>query len=110
LETMAKCPAPYSEEAFFLALKGECLWQLGYIEEAVALVDRALQADFLLLSALRLRASIYLAQEQPEKALPLLLRSVRVDPVNNQVRKLLSQTYSWLGDAARAEEQMKWRD
>ena len=69
-----------------------------------------MSADPLLLPALRMRASMYLSREQPQQALDLLLRYVRLDPVNNQSRKLLSDTYRLLGETAKAEEQMKLRD
>jgi Tfp pilus assembly protein PilF len=110
LERLAQCPERFGEEPYALALKGECLWQLGRVDEATVLVDRALHADSNSLPGLRMRASIYLELQQPEKALPLLVRYVHLDPISNQARKLLAQTYRLLGETGKAEEQTKLRD
>jgi tetratricopeptide (TPR) repeat protein len=110
LENLERYPAQFRQGAYYLALRAECLWQLGHADEATKLVDQALSADATLLPALKLRALIYLAQEQPQAALPLLLRYTRVDPVHNQTRSLLAQAYRMLGDTVNSQNQMKMRD
>jgi tetratricopeptide (TPR) repeat protein len=110
LEALKLCPEPFQNQPRLQAIRAQCLWDLGKTEEAAALAESVMRADSTNLPVLRLRASIFLAQEQPEAALPLLLRYVRIDPINNQARKLLAQTYRQLGATARADEQTKIRD
>jgi tetratricopeptide (TPR) repeat protein len=106
LERLAQCPESGYHEAFFLTLKADCMWQLGRAQEAVSLVDRALALDSTLAPALRLRASIYQAQERPDLAQPLLLRYKRIDPISLQARKLLSHNYGLLQLDEKAREEM----
>ena len=110
LETLKLCPEPLQHQPGLDATRAACLWELGQIDEAVKLAEQVMRADSTLPSVLRLRASIYLGQEQPQSALPLLLRCIRIDPVNDRSRILLADTYRLLGDDANAAEQGKVRD
>lgn len=105
LDVLAQCPAPYDEQPEVLTMKADCLRSLAQSAEATALVDRALQANPDLVSALVLRASIYLADGQRKEAIDLLERGVRLDPQNVQCRQHLMEAYRGAGDAARAEQQ-----
>lgn len=110
LETLNRCPAPFRDTPYLQGIRAQCLWELGNTDDAVALADKAMCTDPTLLPMLRLRASILLAQEKPQAALPLLLRYVRIDPINNQSRKMLADTYRLLGEREKADEQTKIRD
>lgn len=102
LQTLDRCPEQYRDDPEILALRTDCLISLGRTTEAVRLLDAILnkQADFV--PALLLRGKIYLTEDQPRRALPLLEKAVRLDPFNEKNRQHLAEAYRAIGDTRRA--------
>jgi tetratricopeptide (TPR) repeat protein len=110
LQTLDDPEADQPESAVALALRGQCLWGLSRVEEARALLDKALgryPSDSCLL---RLRAQIHLADQQPALAAALLEKAVKRDPQDHLSRYQLALAYSQQNraeDAAAQQEQVK---
>ncbi len=107
LELLDGCPEPLRQGPALQALRAECLWGLGRTDEAVALLDRVLQADPKLFRALRLRAQFYLLEDRPGDAVPLLEQAVQLDPQDYANRQHLVQAYQQLKDLDRAKEHQR---
>jgi tetratricopeptide (TPR) repeat protein len=89
-------------------LRANCLWGLGRLPEARQIVDLVLQTDSNHVDALRLRAQLHLAENQPQSALPLLEKAVKNEPHDVVSRQLLVQVFNQQGDAARVKEQTRF--
>jgi tetratricopeptide (TPR) repeat protein len=94
LATLQLCPAEFSQRPEILTLHATALWKSHSQEmRAIELVERALQRDPDLVDALLLRAQMWLDVEQPQHALPFLLRAARLAPHQLTVRTRLAQAY-----------------
>jgi tetratricopeptide (TPR) repeat protein len=109
-ELIEQTPASFRQSPNGQTLAAEALWNMQRTEEAIRLIDQALQQDPLLLSALRLRARLYLAEEKPQQAIPFLERALRLDPHDYKARHQLVLANEALGKSAEAEEQRRLRD
>jgi tetratricopeptide (TPR) repeat protein len=88
-----------------VALRAEALWGLGRLAEARKLLDHVLPDGSSSSDLIRLRAKVYLAEDEPQAAAPLLERALRMDRHDHQSRYLLSQVYERLGRHGEAAEQ-----
>jgi tetratricopeptide (TPR) repeat protein len=105
LDALAQCPEPYAQEPEVVLLRAECLDGLGRHAEAVALAEKVLRTHPDLHRAVLLRGKMYLDEDRPRAALPLLEKAVRLDPYDPRGRHQLAAAYELLGDVKRAEEQ-----
>ena len=92
--------------ADLLALRGECLFGLGRLPEAVEALTQALKANPSSARALRARAQVHLAQEEAEPAARLLETALRADEHDFASGHLLAQALEALG---RRPEAAEWR-
>jgi len=88
-----------------LALKAECAWNLGRHEAARGLLQRSLQINPNLQSALIFQAKLHIGDRMPARAIPVLQRVLKVDPHDYAARQLLVQAYQRLGDMVAAERE-----
>jgi predicted Zn-dependent protease len=102
LAALDEFAGPDGEAPHMRALRVEALTGLGRHPEAAALADRELAAHpdgpFY-----RLRGQLYLEDGNPEAAIPLLERSVRLSPHHYQSHFLLARAYGAAGRKADAE-------
>src|SRR5262249_25536557 len=90
-----------------LTLSAQCLWGLSRPAEALEALDSALRANPDQPRALQLRAKMFLADNQPSAAVPLLEKALKLDSNDHLSRQLLMQAYRQLGDNAHVEQQ-RW--
>ncbi|HLJ93964.1 MAG TPA: tetratricopeptide repeat protein [Gemmataceae bacterium] len=105
LAILEQCPAAVSAKLMMLACRAECLWGLGRASEAKQLLDSLLSKQPHVPEALRLRAKLYLSDNEPQKAATLLEEAVQHDRHDYQSRYQLAQAYQMLGRSSDAAEQ-----
>ncbi len=110
LETLDGCPAEANETGSYQALRAECLWGLGRVAEAKALLDKALADVPESVELLRLRAKLHLDAKEPQAAVTLLLQALDIDPQDTSSRYQLVQAYHLLGRTADVAEQQRLLD
>jgi predicted Zn-dependent protease len=104
LEVLAQRAATDQHLPRLAALRAECLWGLGRATEAARVLDDAMQREAVPLRALVVRAQMFLADDQPQSALPWLEKAIQRDPHDVKSRQQLMQVYRQLGDQPRAEQ------
>jgi tetratricopeptide (TPR) repeat protein len=107
LGALALWPEGVERPPELIARQAECFLNLTKSEEAARLVDASLRANPDLPQALLLRAQMYLTNNEPKAAVPLLEKAVTLDPHDLKSRQHLMQAYKQLGDSARAEQQRR---
>ena len=107
LHLLAKLPDEQREQPNLRMIEAQCLFGQGRKAEAISAVDKVLQAMPDSVLALRFRAKIHLADDQPQPALPLLEKAVRLDPNDVETRQQLMHVYRQLGDTARADKEQR---
>lgn len=107
LAILEACPPAVTDKPKMLACRAECLWGLDRGAEGKALLDTALQKHPQSPDLLRLRAKLYLNENEPDKAAALLERALQVDRHDPQSRYDLVQAYQMLGRRADAAEQQR---
>jgi tetratricopeptide (TPR) repeat protein len=88
-----------------LACRAECLLGLDRGEEGKALLDKALEQHPQAPDLLRLRAKLYLSENEPKHAAALLERALQVDRHDHVSRYQLVQAYKMLGRPKDVAEQ-----
>jgi tetratricopeptide (TPR) repeat protein len=104
---LEECPPAVSDKPQMQACRAECLWGLDRGGEAKALLDRALQEHLTSTDLLRLRARLYLSENEPHEAAALLERALQVDRHDYLSRYELVQAYQMLGRRTEAGEQQR---
>jgi tetratricopeptide (TPR) repeat protein len=108
LQTLDDCAVEAAQKPKLAALRAECLWALRPASEAALLLDQAIKSNPNSPALLRLRAGIYLQEEnQPRAAAALLERAVTIDRHDQISRLWLAQAYERLGKSAEATEQRR---
>jgi predicted Zn-dependent protease len=110
LQALDDLGAGWSANALAAGLRGECLWGLARVDEARALLDKALSQHPVDGRLLRLRGQVHVHDGQPERAAELLEKAVGLDPQDHLSRYQLAHAYTQLGraeDAARQQERVK---
>jgi tetratricopeptide (TPR) repeat protein len=105
------------EDACTLALRAECLWNLGEFDPAKDSLERALQMNPRERNALFLKASIRREEREPQQSVVLLRTLLEQDPHDYPARYLLAQVLRQLGETeaaaaelSRMEESRSLRD
>lgn len=93
-----------------LALRAECFWGLGQIDDATREAAQALESQPVADRARWLRAKLHIQAGDPQKALPLLTQAIAASPHDLRCRQLLMETYGEVGDSGRALEQRRLLD
>jgi tetratricopeptide (TPR) repeat protein len=109
-ETLAQVPQGSQDQPAMVLLRAECLLGLGQGDEAGRLVDALLKKQPTLTSALLFRAKVYLQDDQPKLAIPLLEDLVSRHPDNPSARQTLMLAYRSIRDERRADEQKQILD
>jgi tetratricopeptide (TPR) repeat protein len=104
LDTLARSPE-LADQPEILALRAQCLWSLGRLAEANEALHRVLDINPQLSRALQLQAKIFLAEDKPKAALPLLEKALGRDAYDHLSRQLLMQAYRQAGDNTHAEQE-----
>jgi tetratricopeptide (TPR) repeat protein len=104
-EVLRECEPLPEDEALVEALGAECFFGLNQNEQASQILDRALAAFPVQLELLRLRGKLYLSDKQPQRAVELLQRAVRLDHHDFESRYQLSLALQQLGRTAEAQEE-----
>jgi thioredoxin-like negative regulator of GroEL len=107
LAILEECPPTVTDKPKMLACRAECLWGLDRGGDGKALLDRALQDHPQSPDLLRLRARLYLNENEPGSAAPLLERALRIDRHDHLSRYELVQAYQMLGRRTEAAEQQR---
>ena len=89
-----------------LSLRAECLFNLGRIDDALAVLSRALNDTPQDRRALLLEARIALDRLDPEAALRPLQQALSSDPHDYAARYQLAQTYQRLGRLGEFEQEL----
>jgi tetratricopeptide (TPR) repeat protein len=108
LDLLAQGPGSFADDPDAMALRIECLRNLpDRGPEAVAQAEQGLRQHPEQPRLLRLRAQLFLAEEQQEKALPLLEQAVKRDPYDLEARMLLVDTCRLLKKDSQAEQEAR---
>jgi tetratricopeptide (TPR) repeat protein len=107
LAILEACPPTVTAKPKMLACRAECLWGLDRAAEGKTLLDNALKEDSHAPDLLRLRARLYLNDNEPERAAALLERALRLDRHDHLSRYQLVQAYQMLGRPTEAAEQQR---
>jgi tetratricopeptide (TPR) repeat protein len=99
-ETLALCAESASRDA----LRAECCYALGDLEQALDLTAQVLEKTPEHLSSALLRAKILLGQDRAPEAAELLRETAELHPKDYLVRYTLSQAYSKIGDETKARQ------
>jgi tetratricopeptide (TPR) repeat protein len=110
LETLAEGPQAFQDRPSIRLLRAECLLGLGKVDEARRIVDGVLRENPNLTNAMLFRAKIYLQDDQPNFAIPLLEKLVSLHPNNSKARQALILAYRSMKDDRRAAEQKRFLD
>jgi tetratricopeptide (TPR) repeat protein len=94
------------EDAATMVLRATCLAKKGQVGEAAAILDRALEVFRDDAAVLRERASLHMEAHEPEAALALLQRALRIDPHNYSGRYQLGLVYKMLGKTVEAAQEL----
>jgi tetratricopeptide (TPR) repeat protein len=105
LNTLDRAPENYRDQPAFLLLRAECLLGLGREDEAKRLVDGLLQRNPDLESALLFRAKLFLQDNQPREAIPLLEKVESRQPQNPKAHEYLMTAYRSIRDDRHSAEQ-----
>jgi len=104
----AEAPShPLPPDAARLALEAECHWSLGQIEKSRELLDRAAEVDPAEPRVPQLRARLLIEAGRAADAIPLLEEVLTRDPHDFESRYRLSLAFRRLGQADRADEEMR---
>ncbi|MBT6496048.1 MAG: tetratricopeptide repeat protein [Planctomycetaceae bacterium] len=94
-----------------LALIGDCHWATNQRKKASQVWTEAYSLEPQSEPVLELGARIYLDQNEPEKAIPLLQRVLVVNPHNANSRYSLAMAYRQLGKTEEYQQEIQqWRD
>ena len=105
LETLALGSESFQNDPEILALRVNCLRNIVHREqEAVELIEKALQKNPDHPKILFLRAQILENEDKPGKALPLLEKAAQIDPYDLPTLTLLMKVYGELGKKDRADQ------
>ena len=105
LETLALGSESFQNDPEILALRVNCLRNIVHREqEAVELVERALQKNPDHPKILFLRAQMFENEDQPGKALPLLEKAAQIDPYDLPTLTLLMKVNGELGKNVQADQ------
>jgi tetratricopeptide (TPR) repeat protein len=107
LKLLEDCPASVAGKPAMMACRAECLWGLDRAAESKRLLDEALKEHPQALELLRLRAKLYLSENEPDKAAALLERALQLDHHDSVSRYQLVQAYQRLGRAKEAALQQQ---
>lgn len=99
------CPASVTAKPKMIACRAECLIGLDRRAEGKSRLDNALQEHPQAADLLRLRAKLYLSDDEPQKAAPLLERALQLDRHDHVSRYQLVQVYKMLGRPKDVAEQ-----
>jgi tetratricopeptide (TPR) repeat protein len=109
--------AESGDDAYTLALRAECLWNLGEFDQAKDSLERALQMNPRERHALFFKASICREEREPQQSVVLLRTLLDQDPHDYPARYLLAQVLRQLGETeaaaaelSRMEESRSLRD
>lgn len=105
LAILADCRPAVADQPKILACRAECLWGLDRGEEATAVLETALQENPQAPDLLRLRAKLYLSENDPLRAAALLEHALQIDRHDTVSRYQLIQTYKMLGRSKEVAEQ-----
>jgi tetratricopeptide (TPR) repeat protein len=105
LEVLDHCDRATADTPAVLALRAECLWELGDVSRVRTLLDGAQASHPRAAALLCLRGKLYLADNEAAKAVPLLERAVEADPHDLVSRRQLALAYRRVGRAEAAAEQ-----
>jgi tetratricopeptide (TPR) repeat protein len=98
LDTLGSCPEEYANSPDLRLFRAESLWGLGRRQEAEMLADDILLTDPKYPRALRVRARMYIATDQPRRARPLLEQCVALTPLDLSARQQLLEICQQLDD------------
>jgi len=107
LDVLARCPPALESDSEFAVERAECLLGLGQTAEAKDILDRVLADKAVHPSARALRAQIYMTEDDPRAALPLLRQAIHEDAYNVKTRGLLALACQQTGDTVGADEQQR---
>lgn len=107
LALLEDCPLSVAGKPKMLACRAECLWGLDRGAEGKALLEGALEEHTQAPDLLRLRAKLYLSENEPQKAAWLLERALKSDRHDSISRYQLAQAYQMLGRPTAAAEQQR---
>jgi tetratricopeptide (TPR) repeat protein len=110
LETLAEMPLGFQDQPSIILLRAECMLGLGNGDEARNVVDEVLKEHPTQTGALLLRAKIYLQDDHPRLAIPLLEKLVSRRPDHLLARQTLMLAYRSIQDEQRAAEQKQFLD
>jgi tetratricopeptide (TPR) repeat protein len=100
LNTLAECPDEYANTPDLRLYRAESLWGLGRLREAEKVADEVLATEPDYPRALRLRARMYVATDEPRAARPLLEKCVAQSPLDLSARQSLLEVCQQLQDDA----------
>jgi tetratricopeptide (TPR) repeat protein len=98
LQTLEACPEQYASGPDLRLFRAESLWGLGRLHDAEKLADEVLATDPQYPRALRVRARMYMATDQPRRARPLLEKCVELAPLDLSARQNLLEICQQLQD------------
>jgi tetratricopeptide (TPR) repeat protein len=110
LETLELGSSAFQDQPAIRAQRAHCLIQLDKKDEAVQILEQVLRSHPTTKTALSLRAQLYLQEDQPRAALPLLEKLVALDPNDPAARQNLMLAYGALQEDKRAAEQKRLLD
>jgi predicted Zn-dependent protease len=97
------------DDLIVLGLRAECLRNLpGREIEAVKVLESALKLSPDNPHLLMMRAQLFLAEEKPEQALPLLEKAIKLDPYELKLRTLLIEAHKDLKNDSEATKQKEF--
>jgi tetratricopeptide (TPR) repeat protein len=109
LDVLDGHPELSQDDLSVMGLRAECLRNLpGRESDAVKILEQGLKLSPDNPPFLMMRAQIFLAEDKPGQALPLLERAVQLDPHDLKIRTLLIDAYKSLKNDAQAEKQKEW--
>jgi tetratricopeptide (TPR) repeat protein len=103
LESLSELPITTAS----LVLRAEAQVGLGLHDPALDSVNRSLSIDDQHVPSLILKATILLTRSQPDAAVPLLKRTLEIQPFHATARFKLSQAFNQLGQPDLAAEQSR---
>jgi tetratricopeptide (TPR) repeat protein len=110
LETLAEAPKAYQDQHSFRLLRADCLLGLGKGEEAKRIVDDVLNENPAQTGALLFRAKLFILDDQPQSAIPLMEKLLSLHPNNTRARQTMMLAYRSIRDDRRAAEQKEFLD
>jgi tetratricopeptide (TPR) repeat protein len=105
LETLAQGPESFQRDPDVLALRVDCLVNLGHAAEASGVMEQAHRNNPHNSKIVVMRAQMFLNENQADQARPLLEEAVRLDPLNLQAQSMLMKAYGQLQQPELAAKQ-----